>query len=316
MLLLFNPFLIRSFNEAVLPDLFFAALLGLFFIFMYYSYLWPSLVMLLLLYLTRDNALFLCLALIAGAWYQGRLKWAVGAALVWPMAMVILSMVTSGTGGDNLYKISNKFYLILKVPKNLLYNVGGILIWNNIHPTVGIPFIKIAIPAWLPLGALHTIGICAWQPTIPLRTITLVLTTFGVLPSLLAFILTRNFPMVQGISLWMLVALLFGCSSFFVGVMVSLDIGRQIGYAWPAFWLAAPMLLQQNYQLPKPVLYRLGLYHIALGWAPWFMTPWLVTRFQDQVPFSIIYVLVVALFLQILALRELSTLPRRGRQSN
>ena len=273
--------------------------------------------MLLLLYLTRDNALFLCLALIAGAWYQGRIKWAVGAAVVWATAMVFLSLATSGMGGENMYKISNIFYLILKVPKNLLYNVGGIQIWNNIHPTVGIPFIKIAIPAWLPLGALDTIGICPWQPTIPLRTITLVLSTFGVLPSVLAFTLIRNFQMVmKGISLWLLVALIFGCSSFMVGVMVSLDIGRQIGYAWPAFWLAAPMLLQQNYQLPKPAFYRLVFFHMAIGWTPWFLTPWLVIRFQDQVPFSIIYVLVVALFFHFLALRELSTLPRRGRQSN
>jgi len=310
-LFLFNPFLIRVFKEAILPDLFFAALLGIFFIFLYHSLFWPSLVLLFLLYFTRDNALFVCLALAVAAWWQGRLKWAVGGLVAIPAANVILSWITSGKGGTNMYEISNFLYMVFKVPKNLLYNVFGILIWNNIHPTVGIPVIKFDLPSWLPLGALHTLGICQWEPAIPLRTITLILTTFGLLPLLLGFILIRNYQVVKGASLWLLVALLYGCSSFLVGVMVSLDIGRQIGYAWPVFWLAAPVLLLQNYQLSNSVIYRLTSYQIALYWLPWFLTPWLVTRFQDQVPFSIIYVLLLALVLQVLALRELLTLRRR-----
>jgi hypothetical protein len=266
--------------------------------------------MLFLLYFTLDNALLVCLALAIAAWWQGRLKWAIGGLAAIPAANFILSWATSGMGGKNLYEISNFLYMVFKVPKNLLYNVFGILIWNNIYPNVGIPVIKFDLPPWLPLGALHTLGICQWEP-IPLRTIPLMLTTFGLLPLLLGFILIRNYQVIKGASLWLLVALIYGCSSFVVGVMVGFDVGRQLGYAWPVFWLAAPVLLLQNYQLSKSVFYRLTSYQVALYWLPWFLTPWLVTRFQDQIPFSVIYVLLLALVLQVLALREILTLPRR-----
>jgi hypothetical protein len=309
LLLLFNPLVIRSFREAIMPDLFFATLLSVFFICIYYSLLWQSLVMLFLLYFTRDNALFVCLALFLAAWWQSRLKWVFGSLLALLVANILLSMATGGRGSENLYQISNLLYMILRIPKNLLYNVFGILIWNNIHPTVGIPAIKIAIPGWLPLGALHSLGLCPWEPTIPLRTITLVLTTFGILPMLLAFILIKNYQVIKTTSLGILVAVIYGCMSFVAGVMISLDVGRQLGYAWPAFWLAVPALYKQHYQIPKPVFYRIAFYQIALCWAPWVLTPWLVTRYQDIVPTSISYVLFMALLLHLLALRELLTLP-------
>jgi hypothetical protein len=309
---MFAPLLIRSFILIYLPDFFSAALTGLFFLLVYNSFFWFSLSILLLIYLTRENGLFLCLSSGVVGYYINRPKWAIGSLIVLMLAILITSIAAS-FGATHPYKMSQLIYLALKIPKNFLYNAFGILIWTNIYPDIGHPYLTLALPSWLPFGALHTIGICPFDPLIPLRTYTLLLTTFGIAPSLLTLILLKNGKqIVMENQFWLAVALLYGLSSFVVGFEVSLDVMRLIGYAWPAFWLATPALLRRYYKLDQGSILQLITYHISLVWLPWLLTPQLFeTPWLFEIPirssiWAILLVISSIIIFHYLSIKKLS----------
>jgi hypothetical protein len=305
--LLFTPLIIRSFALVFLPDLFYAGLTGLFFYLIYRSYFWPSLVVLLLTYLTRENALFLCLSVAALGLYKSKFRWAVAGILV----LIIGIVITSWVGRHGLpqeYQMNFLLYLALKIPKNFLYNIFGVLIWTNVYPDVGRPYFLIALPAWLPLGKLHTIGLTPFQPLVTLNSVMLLLTTFGVAPSLLVLELVKHGKRIFSEErFWLQVAIIYGVSSFLIGIAVSYDVMRLIGYAWPAFWLAVPALLLRYSNLSLSSVAQLFGYQVLACWLPWIMgIPW----FQDKVfmdsPMPFFMVIFGAIILHYLALRTVN----------
>jgi hypothetical protein len=305
--ILVTPFLMRSFSLVFLPDLFSAGVTGLFFYLLYRSYFWPSLAVLLLIYLTRENAIFLCLSLAAMGLYKYRLRWAVGGIIVLVMGIII----TSWAGRHGLpqeYQMNFLLYLALKLPKNLLYNLFGVLMWTNVYPDVGHPYFLIALPGWLPLGKLHTIGITPIQPLVTLNTIMLLLTTFGIAPSLLGFQLTKHWKTIFSENqFWLQVAVIYGVSSFLIGIAVSYDVMRLIGYAWPAFWLAVPALLIRYPTLsPSSIVQLLG-YHVFVCWLPQIMRiPWFVDKVSMDSSMPFLVVILGSIILHFLAVRAIN----------
>jgi hypothetical protein len=305
--LLLTPFLIRAFSLVFLPDLLSAGLTGLFFYLLYRDYFWPSLVVLLLVYLTRENAIFLCLSLAAVGLYKYRLRWAVAGSVVLVAGMVITSMAARH-GLPQEYNMNFLLYLALKVPKNFLYNVLGILIWTNVYPDVGHPYLLIALPTWLPLGKLHTIGLTPMQPLVPLNTLMLLLTTFGVAPSLLGLELGKHWKQILAENpFWLQVAIIYGVSSFLIGVAVSYDVTRLIGYAFPVFWLAVPALLLRYATFSPGSLAQLLGCHVAAGWLPWIMQiPWFVAKVTMDSPMPFLVVIFGSIILHFLAARTIN----------
>lgn len=305
--LLLTPFLIRSFSLVFLPDLFSAGLTGLFFYLLYRAYFWPSLVILLLVYLTRENAIFLCLSLAAVGLYKYRLRWAVAGTLVLVAGIVITSLAARH-GLPQEYNMNFLIYLALKVPKNFLYNVCGILIWTNVYPDVGHPYLLIALPAWLPLGKLHTIGITPMQPLVSLNTLMLLLTTFGVAPSLLGLELGKHWKQIFSENqFWLQVAIIYGVSSFLIGIAVSYDVMRLIGFTWPAFWLAVPVLLLRYSTFSLGSLGQLLGYHVFACWLPWIMRiPWFVDKVTMDSPMPFLVVIFGSIILHLLAVRTMN----------
>ncbi|MGB8992830.1 MAG: hypothetical protein WCD80_12310, partial [Desulfobaccales bacterium] len=208
--IIFTPFLIFSFRNIYYPDLFSAALTGLFFLLLYRSLFWLSLFLLLLVYLTRENALLLCLAMVGVAFYKSKIRLALAAMVVMIMAIFFTS-IAARRGLPLPYQINTLLYMVFKVGKNFLYNVFGILIWTNVYPDAGHPYLTLSLPTWLPLGKLHSIGITPVQPLRPLNTITLLLTTFGVTPPLLLIALLKHGKRIfsEG-PFWLLVAIIYG----------------------------------------------------------------------------------------------------------
>ncbi|MFA4901967.1 MAG: hypothetical protein WC600_04400 [Desulfobaccales bacterium] len=305
--LLFTPFLIRSLSLVFLPDLFSAGLTGLFFYLLYRSYFWPSLSILLLIYLARENAIFLCLSLAAMGLCKYRLRWAVAGIAVLLMGIVI----TSWAGRHGLpqeYQMNFLLYLALKLPKNLLYNLSGILIWTNVYPDVGHPYFLITLPGWLPLGKLHTIGITPMQPLVTLNTIMLLLTTFGVAPSLLGLELAKHWKQIFAEDqFWLQVAIIYGVSSFLVGIAVSYDVIRLLGYAFPAFWLALPALLLRYSTFSLSSLAKLLCYQVVACWLPWILgIPWFVDKVAMDSPIPFLVAIFGSMILHFLAVRTVN----------
>jgi len=305
--LLITPFLIRSFSLVYLPDLFSAGLTALFFYLVYRSYFWPGLLVLLLIYLTRENAIILCLSLAAVGLYRYRLRWAIAGTVVL-VAGILLTSLAGRHGLPQTYQMNFMLYLLLKIPKNFLYNVCGLLIWTNVYPDVGNPYLLFTLPSWLPLGKLNTIGITPMQPLVPLNTLMILLTTFGVAPSLLGLQLARHWKQILSENqLWLQTAIIYGLSSFVIGIMVSYDIQRLIGYAWPAFWLAVPALLLRYYTFNLSSLAQLLGYHVFVCWLPWIMRiPWFVDKVIMDSPMPFLVVILSSIILHLLAIRTLS----------
>lgn len=295
--ILLTPYLIRSYSLVFLPDLFAACLTGLFFYLIYRSYFWPSLVVLLLAYLTRENAIFLCLSLAVLGFCTHRLRWTVAGLCVLVTGIIITS-IAGRLGLPQPYEMNQLIFYALKIPKNFVYNVFGVLIWTNVYADVGHPYFLIALPGWLPLGKLHTIGITPMLPLVSLNTIMVLLTTFGVAPSLLTVALVKNWRQIfsEG-QFWLQVAITYGMISFLMGIMVSYDVMRLIGYAWPAFWLAVPFLLTRYAKLNQSSLLKLLFFNAVTCWLPWVMQiPWFVDKvtMDSAVPF------IVVIFISIL----------------
>jgi len=302
--ILLTPFLIRSFSLVFLPDLFSAGLTGLFFYLLYRSFFWLNLVVLLLVYLTRENAIFLCLSLAAVGLYKYRVRWAVAGSVVL-VAGILITSLAGRHGLPQEYNMNFLLYLALKVPKNFLYNIFGILIWTNVYPDVGHPYLLIALPAWLPLGKLHTIGITPMQPLVSLNTIMLLLTTFGVAPSLLGLELAKHWKQILSENqFWLQVAIIYGVSSFLIGIAVSYDVLRLVGYAWPVFWLAVPALLLRYSELNRRSLGQLLFYQVMVCWLPWIMRiPWFTDKVTMPSPIPFLMVILGSLIIHFLALR-------------
>jgi hypothetical protein len=295
--LLLTPYLIRSYSLVFLPDLFAACLTGLFFYLIYRSYFWPSLVVLLLVYLTRENAIFLCISLAVLGFYKHRLRWTV-ASLSVLVTGIIMTSIAGRLGQPQPYEMNQLVFYALKIPKNFVYNVFGVLIWTNVYADVGNPYFLIALPGWLPLGNLHTIGITPMQPLVSLNTIMVFLTTFGVAPSLLTMALVKNWRQIfsEG-QFWLQIAIIYGMISFLMGIMVSYDVMRLIGYAWPAFWLAVPCLLKRYANLNRSSLVKLLFLNAVTCWLPWIMQiPW----FVDKVTMDSAMPFIVVIFISIL----------------
>lgn len=272
--LLATPFLIDLFQDYYLPDLFHAALLGLFFLSLFYKKLWPSLVLLFLLQLTRESTLLLALLFVIISISRGRWKAGLGAIAAAVLGILVTSYFAS-LGGPNIHQIGTILYLAAKVPYNFLKNIIGLVLWTNtfaLNNPVKFPLEpiwKMSLPGWLPSGAIDSIGIYTFDLTYPLITANVLLTTFGILPTILLACLAGKPKRLIGSSpLWVAVGLLYGSLSFLLGTSLGASVGRLVGYGWPVFWIALPALLDLMPSLDRK--FRLGLLacHLLAAWLP------------------------------------------------
>jgi hypothetical protein len=269
--ILINPFILRSFQEAYLPDLFFAALVGLFFVLIYRSFFKLSLFVLLLIFVTRDDAILLFLSIILVGVYLSRWKMALSVLLVMIIGLIINS-ISARSGLPSPANINSFIFYLIRIPSNLFYNISGIPIWSNIYADICHPLIKLNLPTWLPFGNLHSIGICPPNITTPLRNLAFLLTTLGVLPSLLFYDLINNFTRIMRTTpSYILIALIYGTISFASAILLSMDIMRHAGQGWTACWFAMLALLPLHYKIDKPFVYRIALINLIVSWVPWML---------------------------------------------
>ncbi len=261
---LLSPFLMQMFRECYLPDLFHAALLGLFFAVFERARL-ASLLVFLMLILTRESTILLGASIIFLALYRSDRRLALKICLTTIVGLAAVRYAGS-FGRPNIHEMNDLIYMVLKVPFNLILNVTGIQLWANTLDYCT-PQITFSVAGWLPLGSIKTMGVCELNLMRPLSTAALMLTTFGVAPTLLLFHLTKNpRQFFKEKPFWLAVALLYGISSFFLGVALGSSVYRLIGYGWPAFWLTMPMILARHYDTDRGTFFLLVFCHVVTSW--------------------------------------------------
>jgi hypothetical protein len=184
--------------------------------------------------------------------------------------MAITSYV-AGLGQPNIHGTSDLVYMLLKVPYNFCWNILGIRLWANTFGELMTrrPILEISLPNWLRFGSIHSVGIHSLSPIRPLHTITLLLTIFGIAPTILVYDLVRGWRQrLKDSHLWLLVAIIYGLVCYFMGTSIGSARSRLIGYGWPAFWLATPVLMVKYYHTDWRLSLRLLYLHVIVCWVP------------------------------------------------
>jgi len=268
-LLAFSPLVLQMFRQAYLPDLFHAAVLSLLIALQPVGFVVP-LFAACLLQATRENTLLLTLSVCVVSLARGRSKLAAG-FVTGTVAGLVLSRLLSASA-QNVHRLPEGLYLMLKVPFNLLRNVLGVPLWANTLNYCD-PWAVWEVPRWLPLGRIQVVGICAIDHTMQLETLLALLTLFGTLPAIVGYSLWHfRLSVVRLIDPWPTVAIVYGLASFLVGACTGASVGRLVGYAWPAFWVGGPWLLSHILALElKFSLWLLTIHELVL-WLPYVMS--------------------------------------------
>jgi len=273
--LLLTPVLINEmFGLYYCQDLFYAALLGCFFIVLIKGHKGLALALLLPLFLARESTILLAFAWAVIAWFETDYFVVAICGAVTTVGFYIARKFAA-LGIPNVHHTNELVFLALKPPVDGLKNFFGIvLVPNEMRGKPGyncIPWTIIHLPRLLSYGSTREFGICRCDPGIPLHTFTLWLSLFGIGPALFCALFKRNGRrMLEDTPLWLKLATIYGLLCFFIAPLVSNWLERDIGYAWPVFWLAVPALLMRFYSVATPgVITALLLENLAACWIPY-----------------------------------------------
>ena len=245
--LLLSPQLIAAFHEIYFPTLFFWALVAVFFLTLRFNF-WASLLPLALLCFTRESAIVLVAAIVVTAMIGSRRIVAIAAAAVGLASLELASMLIS-PAASNVHHMSALAFYPLKVLYNISYNLLGLTFWTNtVAPfTACLPQHVVEVPAWIHfLGAVREIGFCDFDLRIPLKTILVAASAFGVMPALLAIGAVRFRAGWRDLPFDVGVALIYGALAFALAPFIGGNPSRYVTEAFPAFWMAGLVLLLQR----------------------------------------------------------------------
>ncbi len=273
--LLLTPVLVDDmFGLYYCQDLFYAALLGCFFVLLIRGRTWLALALLLPLYVTRESTILLALVWAAMAWFEADF-FVAGACVAMTFVGLFVSRKFASLGMPNVHHTNEFVFLVLKPPFDSLRNLFGIvLIPSEMKGMPGFtctPLTIVNLPRYLSYGSTRQFGICRPDPGMPLHTFTLWLSLFGIGPAVVLTIFrTHNRRAFMDRPFWLRLATFYGLLAFFVAPFVSFWLERDIGYAWPVFWLAAPGLLMVFCPAATPrVAAALLLENLAACWIPY-----------------------------------------------
>jgi hypothetical protein len=243
---------------------------------------------------------------VAVALWQRRWRFAVGAVAATLAGMLVTAAVTR-SAQPNFHHLGTMAYLFSKAVANTLNNIFGVIPWANTYAThapehyAEAPIWKMALPSWLSVGAIREVGIYRFNGINPAVTVFTMLTAFGVLPGLLLARKARAWRQVLSADTTMVlpVAAVYGALSFMLVPVLGMSLERYVGYAWPAFWIALPLLVQQTQGAARMLLPK-WLWCCQAG-CSLLLAAFSVPCLQPQWTFGMLVVLV--LLLNVLAWR-------------
>jgi hypothetical protein len=270
------PMTLLLFREIYMPDCMHAALVAVFFLLLARKGWWYAVPLLFFMQLTRDSTVLLTFAIVLVGAYHRMWKMAVTAILVTVLGIFVVGRVAS-EGRPNIHDSNTLVYLVGKVPFNFLTNVCGLKMWTNTHAKndpasfPNEPLFSFELPSWVPTGSMRQVGIYRIAPEIPLMLVRFILTSFGVMPSVvLLVIIWRRWRLARadGLPFGGQLSLTYGSMALFLGPCIGASFGRLIGYAWPLGWVAAPELLVRYFNTGKRLIGQLAGLQATACWTP------------------------------------------------
>ena len=234
------PFWPQLYYGLVLPDLWYAALVAVFLVLLARRHFLTAACMMFPLMLSRESTSLLLVCFLIAGWrplrWRGRLL-AVGAALG---GMMIVQHLTAHNPGNKEH-LPEFVYMLSKVPWNFVRNITGIEPWSNVYPQL------CSVPVWqhsLQWGPVHAIGVCGISDWLPVVTVYEIVSVFGLLPLLAAFLWWRS-RHDKGRSLLLNFCLLYGGITVLLSPVLGAGVGRLLGYGWPFCLVALPLLFDE-----------------------------------------------------------------------
>ncbi len=239
----FLPFWPMLMKEMVLPDLWYSALLALLLLLLKNERMLAASLMMFPLMLSRESTSLTLACFLAAGWRW--LSWrdksvAVTSALAGAMVVKHLALHAQ----PNLEHLPEAIYMLAKVPWNFADNVLGLVPWSNVNQSF------CSVPAWkLPVhfGSVQAIGICGVSSLGWMKITLTMLNEFGLLPLLTAFLWWRHRKISECANqsnVLLRFTLLYGAASLALAPMLGTWINRMVGYAWPLYLVALPLLFE------------------------------------------------------------------------
>jgi len=236
----FVPFWNFLLQDLVLPDLWYSAVLALLLLMLEEEYLLAAALMMFPLMLSRESTVLTLACFLVACWK--RLRWAERVvAVLSTVAGSIVVKHLAMRAQSNSEHLPASIYMLAKVPWNLMNNVFGLVPWSNVNTQF------CAVPRWafhVHLGAVQGIGICGFSVAGWADISEAVLSEFGLLPLLLGFLWWRG-RKLDAPSVLLRFTLVYGLASLVLAPALGTWAARLIGYAWPIFFVAPPMLFDR-----------------------------------------------------------------------
>ncbi len=265
------PALVYNFQNYYWQDMFHAMLAVCFFLVLRAN-IWLSLPLLLMLNITRESTVLLTTALVAVSLVRHKWRFSVVSAITGLVGMYVVAVFVRHAL-PNKHQIPTLLFDALKALYGFVYNVLGLVFWTDTNATTTLcrPRWTMIVPPWMHLGAIRQIGFCGFNYRNSLNTLVVLGCSFGIMPAYLGrAILCRWQWIAKNLEFYALVALLYGLMAFFSTPLAGTSIERYIFYAWPAFFLTVPLLLQLAAPR-KALLVVLVFLSIASAWLPYFL---------------------------------------------
>jgi hypothetical protein len=281
----FVPFWSFLLQDLVLPDLWYSALLAVMLLMLDGEHLLAASMMMFPLMLSRESTSLTLVCFLVAAWTK--LRWRERAvAVISAVAGSVVVKHLAARAQPNSENLPESIYMLAKVPWNFMNNVLGLAPWSNVNTQF------CSVPRWslpLHLGGVHAIGICGFSSTGWNFVSEAALSEFGLLPLLLGFLWWKNRKL--GSNVLLRFTLLYGGASIVLAPVLGTWSSRLIGYAWPIFFVALPMLFDATSQRavkPSRGLAALGflVVHLLVFWQA-YRWPWITQLALNLISWAI-----------------------------
>ncbi len=263
--ILFSPVWTTLFHAFLLPDIFHAALLSIFCVFLKKERYMESALMFVPMFAARESTVLILAIFLICLLGRAKFKIAMVAVTSSLLGIGLEKWLVLGTRG-NRHNISQFAYLIGKLPFNLLKNVFGVQLWSNTILSSYRPSHVFHLPNWHIFGDISVIGLGKWEPFLPIGTVLLWLGTFGILPAVLLTATRGGFKSYPRLSIFLNFCILYGASAFLAGPALGASVYRLVAYGWPAFTCGLPQLRPNLFENRRILL----VVHLAASWFAWF----------------------------------------------
>ncbi len=242
----FVPFWSLLLQDLVLPDLWYSALLAVMLLVLDGEHILAAAMMMFPLMLSRESTSLTLVCFLIATWKHSRWTDKIVAVISAFAGSVVVNHLAA-RAQPNSERLPESIYMLAKVPWNFMNNVLGLVPWSNVNPQF------CAVPRWmfpLHLGPVHAIGVCGFSVTGWISISEAVLSAFGLLPLLVGFLWWRTRGFGKSTVL-LRFTLLYGAASILLSPVLGTWFNRLIGYAWPIFFVALPLLFNRFPQCPR-----------------------------------------------------------------